>query len=49
MWNVNVIQLKLVVKQKQTHTHREQMHGSHVGTGDGWSRRLGLTDTNYPT
>ena len=49
MWNVNVMQMKLAMRHKQTHTHREETRGSQAGTGDGWSRRWGFADINYST
>ena len=45
-------QMNLYTKHKQTHRHKEQIYGYQMGKvggggGEGWIRRLGLTDTNY--
>ena len=41
-------QMNLLMKQKQTHRHREQTHGCKGGRGkgEGWTGSLGLVDAN---
>ena len=41
-----MIQMKLSVKQKQTHRHKTESCG---GVGEGQIGSLGLTDANYYT
>ena len=40
--------MNLLMKQKQTHRHREQTHGCKGGRGkgEGWTGSLGLVDAN---
>ena len=47
---VQIVQMKLITKQKQIHRHREQTYccqGREVG--EGWIGSLGLGDPNYHT
>ena len=46
IWNLNMAQMNLFMKYKQTHRHREQICGCHR-EGVGWTRSLGLVDANY--
>ena len=48
MWNLNMTQMNLSTKQKQTHRHREQICGGQGGgrVGKGWTGSLRLTDAN---
>ena len=43
--------MNLIIKQKQTHRHREQIcgcqEGGRGGVGEGWTGSLGLADANY--
>ena len=49
MWNLNMAQMKLSMKQKQTHGQREQTCGCQGEEGErwGWLRILVLVDANY--
>ena len=46
---LKMTQMNIFMKQKQTHRHRKQTHGSQKGkrVGDGSFRSLGLADINY--
>ena len=47
----NTTQMNLSMKQRQTHTYREQIRGCQGGgeAGEGKSGSLGLADENYST
>ena len=45
MWNLNLIQMNVYTKQKQTHRHRKQTCG--YQRGEGQIRGMELTDKNY--
>ena len=47
MWNLQYDTNELIVKQKQTHRHREQTCGCQGCVGEGWIGSLGLVDANY--
>ena len=49
VWNLNITQMNLSMKEKQTHKHREQTCSCQggEGVGEGWIGRLGSADANY--
>ena len=50
VWNLNITQMNLSMKEKQTHKHREQTCDCQgEGGGEKWIRNLGLADASYHT
>ena len=41
MWNLKMIQMNLLTKQKQTHSHRKQTY-SYQGESWRWGDKLGV-------
>ena len=50
MWHLKYDTNQLSIKQKQTHSHREQIYGCQSRVvAEGWIGSLGLVDANYYT
>ena len=49
MWEQNMTQMNLCMKQKETHRHREHSCGCQGGGGVGgwWTESIGLVNANY--